>query len=98
MEINKEPFSTFWNLQFSIVLSFSPLVVQNYHTHKTDNGKGPNMTGTINELKRLETRHSKHWALKGKIIGAMQPIKKHRTKNETQVTTMQGGVVCYTKF
>ena len=36
-------FSTFWNLLFSTVLSFLPLVVQNYHTNYSDcDGKGHN--------------------------------------------------------
>lgn len=36
-------FSTFWNLPFSTVLSFLPVVVQNHHTNYSDcGGKGHN--------------------------------------------------------
>lgn len=39
-------FSTFWNLPFSTVLSFFPLVVQNHHTSFSDfGGKGHNTRG-----------------------------------------------------
>jgi hypothetical protein len=70
-------FYTSWNLPFSKMLSFSPLVVKKITpTIQTDVEEGLNMrdmenasTETIRQ-ERLDTRHKKHWLLEEKRIGA----------------------------
>jgi hypothetical protein len=102
-------YSTLWTLPFSTVLTFSSLVVQNYHAnYSTAIGEGPNTRGgkgalnsdhktrmisPILQLKTLDTWHNKHWRWKGREFIATCILLK--TKKQERNSSVQNATwVC----
>jgi hypothetical protein len=102
-------FSTFWNLPFSTLLSFSPHVVQNHNSDFRqmlrdviqETGKVPQMQTTrqerhassIRQLNRTDTWYSKHWSLK--LVAVRVLLKTNRQEQNSSVQNTTWGCVLY---
>lgn len=86
--------STFWTFPFWTLLSFSHLLVQNYHTDCSDCcWWGSSRQGQLDRLDK-----NKHWPLEGKIIWCHVCCAKHERSNKIQVFWMQCGFMYWPMF